>query len=69
MQDAAVCRDDHEKCETWAISGECVSNPDYMNLKCEKSCGQCDCKDDNVKCPNWAKEGECTKNPMYMKVL
>ena len=64
----AVCADGHEKCETWAREDQCISNPDYMALKCPRSCGHCDCADYDKECAAWAKRGECTRSPMFMKV-
>jgi glutathione peroxidase-family protein len=31
-------QDQHENCEFWASSGECVANPNYMLVNCALSC-------------------------------
>ncbi len=65
------------KCAFWATEGECTSNPNYMNVNCEQSCGLCgdvegppepECTDENEQCPEWAVQGECTRNEAYMSV-
>merc|ERR1712050_164749 len=40
---AGVCKDldDPSNCKTWANMGECKKNPNYMLVKCKKSCGKC----------------------------
>ncbi|KAL3876430.1 hypothetical protein ACJMK2_034279 [Sinanodonta woodiana] len=35
------CRDEHENCLTWAAVGECVQNPNFMLVKCKRSCNIC----------------------------
>jgi len=35
------CTDNNNSCASWASSGECSKNPDYMLVNCKKSCGQC----------------------------
>ena len=35
------CRDVHEQCMTWARSGECANNSDFMLEECARACGQC----------------------------
>merc|ERR1719435_484055 len=65
---AGVCEDQHEYCASWAKSGECEINPDYMLVKCSKSCKTCVCEDQHEYCASWAKSGECKINPDYMLV-
>ncbi len=67
---AVQCRDDHEKCESWALANDCVSNPDYMSLKCQKSCGICDCVDTGSNCATLAANGKCKDkdNANFMSV-
>ena len=36
------CDDENDRCEEWAIYGECDRNPDFMNQYCRKSCKECD---------------------------
>ncbi|KAL3876426.1 hypothetical protein ACJMK2_034275 [Sinanodonta woodiana] len=35
------CKDNNEKCTRWAEDGECSKNPDYMLVKCQRSCNAC----------------------------
>lgn len=35
------CRDENLNCEKWAENGECSRNPEYMTLRCRKSCSFC----------------------------
>ena len=35
------CQNMHQKCEQWAMSGECRKNPNYMLQTCVKACGFC----------------------------
>lgn len=35
------CENLHQKCEQWAMSGECSKNPSYMMVTCVKACGFC----------------------------
>lgn len=37
----AGCSDKHSNCEQWATSGECRTNPDWMLVNCQESCGLC----------------------------
>ena len=36
-----VCVDGDVNCEWWASTGECSTDPDYMHVKCKKSCSIC----------------------------
>jgi len=39
---AYTCRDARPGCRKWAVEdGECVNNPNYMNVYCAKSCNAC----------------------------
>lgn len=38
---SAGCSDKHSNCEQWATSGECRTNPDWMLVNCQESCGLC----------------------------
>ena len=71
FDDVVQCKDGHEKCEEWALSSsdDCVSNPDYMSLKCQKSCGVCECRDQEDNCKKLAEAGECKTNAIFMKVI
>ena len=33
--------DNNESCASWAATGECQANPDYMLSECKKSCNIC----------------------------
>ena len=35
------CEDTDRRCSSWAKSGECKANPNYMHSNCAKSCGTC----------------------------
>lgn len=35
------CVDRHKKCPNFALNGECLINPAYMNKRCSRSCGMC----------------------------
>merc|ERR1719189_2681555 len=35
------CSDENQNCESWAASGQCEANPNYMLVNCRKSCGVC----------------------------
>mmetsp|Transcript_12000 Transcript_12000/g.28465 ORF Transcript_12000/g.28465 Transcript_12000/m.28465 type:complete len:180 (-) Transcript_12000:296-835(-) len=35
------CVDEHKQCSEWAKKGECKKNPQYMMVKCRKSCSSC----------------------------
>lgn len=43
----AECLDAHENCGSWALAGQCSSNPRFMNSQCRVSCSTCD----NVRAP------------------
>jgi len=81
LESAEVCKDldDPTQCKAWANLGECKKNPNYMLVKCKKSCGKCpttsttdngDCKDlhDTTQCKTWAELGECKKSQDFMNV-
>mmetsp|Transcript_1981 Transcript_1981/g.2757 ORF Transcript_1981/g.2757 Transcript_1981/m.2757 type:complete len:231 (+) Transcript_1981:160-852(+) len=36
----AVSDDQNEKCEEWALRGECETNPSYMHVSCSTSCNK-----------------------------
>ena len=36
----AVTSDEHESCEMWAQSGECTTNPGYMEKSCPDACAK-----------------------------
>lgn len=36
-----LCTDVDPECSSWAEDGECSKNPEYMALKCQKSCNKC----------------------------
>ncbi|CAL4061216.1 unnamed protein product [Meganyctiphanes norvegica] len=70
-----------EKCEEWAVDGECERNPAWMIPNCPKACGiladslvvsnlgegSCINRDvGTIECQDWADEGQCEKNPSWM---
>ena len=42
------CQNLHQKCEEWAMAGECAKNPSYMMTTCIKACGFCNPRADGV---------------------
>ena len=38
----SVCEDNDEQCSSWASTGECDINPEWMHENCKKSCDKCD---------------------------
>ncbi|XP_072014278.1 uncharacterized protein [Amphiura filiformis] len=36
-----ICINNNDECDYWFEIGECIANPDYMLLNCQKSCGLC----------------------------
>jgi hypothetical protein len=74
------CEDKDVQCPTWSSMGECETNPSWMLVNCELSCGVCqapttaspiaqnECKDQDNQCPTWSLLGECNKNPSWMRV-
>ena len=49
IRNMSDCVDNHESCEDWAGTGECDNNPDYMLIKCKKSCEVCPGKSIKIK--------------------
>ena len=60
---AVVEIDKNDNCSSWASTGECAKNPNYMLPNCPVSCQP---QDKNDNCSSWASTGECAKNPNYM---
>ncbi|XP_064615809.1 zinc metalloproteinase nas-32-like [Liolophura sinensis] len=65
------------KCREWAARGDCLTNTDWMNRYCQRSCLLCDhqknyrgnCINDHLddgECKLWAVEGECQINRIWM---
>lgn len=46
-----ICKNKHEDCATWAVRGECESNPAYMKLNCAPVCHTCDQLSLSARCP------------------
>ena len=44
VDEATVCADTNEACESWAAAGECEANPRYMLQACTTSCKTCEAK-------------------------
>lgn len=65
---AALAADLHESCRTWAESGECESNPQYMQENCASSCAGASGYKSQMRreCEGYAKQGECSRNPAFM---
>ncbi|CAH1265180.1 HGF [Branchiostoma lanceolatum] len=45
---ASSCTDTNPHCASWASTGECDANPDYMLVQCAQSCGNCGGSDPNI---------------------
>ncbi|CAE1305213.1 unnamed protein product [Acanthosepion pharaonis] len=75
---AGDCHDlyDTNKCYDWAQNGDCITNTNWMNRHCRKSCQMCtgtppgtSCENvytNSEKCDQWAREGECRINADWM---
>ena len=46
-----LCRNEHEHCTVWALSGECEVNPTYMKRNCAPACFSCDYLSIEGRCP------------------
>ncbi|EOD26411.1 hypothetical protein EMIHUDRAFT_205434 [Emiliania huxleyi CCMP1516] len=67
----SACRGDPSfDCEGWARSGECKSNPMFMEQHCAKACATAaptlDQHGEMEQCAGWSSQGECTRNPKFM---
>ncbi|KAK3603704.1 hypothetical protein CHS0354_023310 [Potamilus streckersoni] len=67
---------DDWQCAVWANSGQCETNPNFMNKACARACGPCviaktdgGCSNRYLheKCSKWAEEGDCLSNKMWME--
>ena len=45
------CKNNHESCALWVVSGECERNLAYMTITCPLACRTCLRLDYKVKCP------------------
>ena len=59
--------DNSPHCSTWAASGECGNNPDFMLKECAASCrnggkGASTSVDMNQDCAPWVSDGECFRD-------
>ena len=64
----AAPSDGHEMCESWAESGECTSNPEYMQRECAAACKNAGKYKSQMQkeCEGYAAAGECGRNPAFM---
>ena len=46
-------------CPSWAESGECIRNPQYMWSVCAGACSALSYIDADESCAGWAEVGEC----------
>ena len=55
-------------CESWAESGECESNPTFMQKECTSSCANAGKYKTQMQkeCEGYALAGECSRNPAFM---
>lgn len=62
--------DKNPNCGSWAASGECENNPDYMMAECHASCtgggAEAEARDIHQDCAAWVQDGECYRNPAFM---
>ena len=65
---AACVAVEHEMCESWAESGECESNPTFMQKECTSSCANAGKYKTQMQkeCEGYALAGECSRNPAFM---
>ena len=61
--------DDNPLCGSWAQSGECIRNPQYMWAVCSLACGSLSYSDNDPSCAGWAEAGECEKNSEFMLAM
>jgi len=68
----AAAAPDASQCDGWARSGECETNPIYMESACPVACAAAtrsfikDALGELEQCAGWADVGECTRNPKFM---
>lgn len=60
--------DKHSDCLTWAQSGECKKNTQFMQDTCPAACENTDKYHAQVirECEGYARMGECSRNPAFM---
>ena len=62
--------DKHEMCASWAESGECAGNPQFMNENCKAACSKASggtmTSQIRQECAGYAQQGECSRNPAFM---
>ena len=76
-----ACIDQNAYCQSWAATGECARNPNYMDHFCVKACGLCThppppppsppppqagCADKQANCASWAAAGYCSQDANFM---
>ena len=74
------CDDSNRACVSWATSGECERNAEYMAEQCPKACKMCTDGDDaqdeasgcrdlasERDCQYWSTMGECEVNRGFME--
>ena len=78
---AGSCRDNNANCAHWQSTGQCETNPYYMDVNCKSSCDKCysnsvrkvqgvpGCQDQDPYCASWAAQGYCTSNRARMASL
>ena len=67
--DGGAKTDDNPLCGSWAQSGECIRNPQYMWAVCSLACGSLSYSDNDPSCAGWAESGECEKNSEFMLAM
>uniref|UniRef100_A0A7S4B8E0 Fe2OG dioxygenase domain-containing protein n=1 Tax=Chrysotila carterae TaxID=13221 RepID=A0A7S4B8E0_CHRCT len=61
-------RDNNERCQAWASTGECDANPQFMLSECALSCMDASASVSQIRkeCAGYADMGECSRNPAFM---
>ena len=61
---APILRDQHSNCQQWADSGECESNPGFMQKDCAQSCAaDGDDAGGREACSKMVAAGACSTDP------
>ena len=77
FEDDPNCVDSDIYCIDWADVGDCETDPEWMEVNCQKSCGLCNnpyitgdydpnCFDSELYCVDWAEAGDCDIDPEWM---
>lgn len=67
--DFKTCEDKSTECSSRRTNGECITNYEWMQNNCFRSCSACkppECFRSKDNCDHWAMAGECETNPGFM---